>query len=269
MTTEMSKQSPVRFLLTIIGLTALAMLATALIGYFVTSAPRGFMVWVVIGFLCAVEFLLGILSVNSLTKARAQYRPSGATIAITYSIVGLFFISGLLSIVIYWSIRDTNGTKDGSFIAVLIGIFIFWFVIAALLYFYDLHTQVVARPVIEKRAEHRKYARSLNPILLAVRSIKTDNNDHRSRLSVITKKLEMIDVALAHSHGGGLGSWEAGRSHPPAPEQDKVIQDGIEVLGCIIPRLSTGTSVDIDAALSEFEQCVTRVSVAVNSLELQ
>ena len=75
MTTEMSKRSPVKFLLTIIGLTAIAMLATALIGYLVTSSPRGFMVWVLIGFLCTVELLLSILTVNSLTKTRAQYRP--------------------------------------------------------------------------------------------------------------------------------------------------------------------------------------------------
>lgn len=269
MTTGIPKQSPVKFLLMIIGLTALAMLATALIGYFVTSPPRGFMVWVVVGFLCAIEFLAGILSVNILTKARSQYRPSGATLAITYGIVGLFAASALSSIVIYWSIRDANGTKDGAFIAILMGIMVFWFIVAALVYAYDLHSQITARPAIQKRAEHREFARSLNPILLAVRSVKTDDDERRNRLSIITKKLEMIDVALGHSHGGGLGSWEAGRSHPVAPEQDQVIQDGIGMMGGILPRLSKGTSVDVEAALSEFEECVQRVSTAVNSLELQ
>jgi predicted nucleotidyltransferase len=54
-----------------------------------------------------------------------------------------------------------------------------------------------------------------------------------------------------------------------APDQDQVIQDGIGVMGSILPRLSKGMSVDIDTALSEFEQCITRVSNAVNSLQLQ
>ena len=121
------------------------MLATAIIGYFVTTQPRGFMVWVLIGFLCTIEFLIGILTVNSMTKTHAQYRPSGATLAITYGVAGLFAISGLLSIEIYWSVRNTNGSGDGAFIAALIGIFIFWFIIAALIYFFDLHSQVVAQ----------------------------------------------------------------------------------------------------------------------------
>ena len=268
MTTEMPKKSPVKFLLTIIGLAAIAMVATVIIGYFVTSQPRGFMVWVLIGFLCTLEFLIGILTVNSMTKTRAQYRPSGATIAITYGVAGLFAISGLLSIVIYWSIRNTNGSGDGSFIAALLGIFIFWFIIAALIYFFDLHSQVVAQPLKEKRAEHREYARSLNPILLAVRSVKTSDDKRLKRLSIITKNLESINIALAHSHGGGIGSLETGRSHSLDPEQDKVIQDGIGMMGSILSRLSDGTSGDFDAALSELEQIITRVSAAVNSLEL-
>jgi len=268
MTTEMPNKSPVKFLLTIIGLTAIAMLATAIVGYFVTSQPRGFMVWVLIGFLCTIEFLIGILTVNSMTKTHAQYRPSGATLAITYGVVGLFAISGFLSIIIYWSVRDTNGSGDGSFIAALIGIFIFWFVIAALIYFFDLHSQVVAQPVKEKRAEHREFARSLNPILLAIRSVKSNDDERRKRLAIITKNLESINVALAHSHGGGIGSLEAGRSHPSDPEQDKIIQDSIGMMGNILPRLSDSTSGDFDAALSELEQIITRVSATVNSLEL-
>lgn len=269
MTAGILKQSPSKFLSVVAGLTALAILATALVGYFITSSPRGFMVWVTVGFLCLIEFLVGILSVNILTKARSQYRPSGATLAITYGIVGLFAASGVASIAIYWSVRDASGTKDGAFIAILMGIMVFWFIAAALIYAYDLHAQAITQPVTEKRIEHRDYARSLNPILLAVRSVRTDDNEIRNRLSTLTKRLEMITVALAHSHGGGLGSREAGRSHPVAPDQDQVIQDGIGMMGGILPRLYRGTSGDMASALSEFEQCVTSVSSAVNSLGLQ
>jgi hypothetical protein len=268
MTTGTPTQSPVKFLLTILGLTALAILATILIGYFVTTAPRGFMVWVTVGLLCTVEFLVGILSVNSLLTERSQYRPSGATVAITMGIVGLFAASAIVSLVVYRSIRDAGGTRDGSFLAVLIGIIVFWFIVAALIYSWDLRTQAVSRPMGEKRAEHRDLARSLSPVLSAIRSVRTEDDDHRSRLSVLTKRLEMIDVALAHSHGGALGSRETGRSHPAAPDQDRAIQDGIALIDGIVPRLSGRPSSDVDAALTELEQCVTRVLAAVNALEL-
>ena len=268
MTTERSKQSPTGFLWTVIGLTTLAVIATALIGFFVTSAPRGFIVWVMIGFLCAVELLVGIITVNTLAKTRSQYRPNGATIAITYGIVGLFAVTGFISIVIYWAIRGSDGTKDGSFIAILLGIMIFWFIIAALIYTFDLHTQAVSQPVKEKRVEHRENARSIKPILTEILSLKTEDENQRKRLSLVTKKLETIDTALAHSHGGGIGSREAGHAHHTSQEQDKVITDGIMVLGRILPRLSQGTQAEKDAALAEFEQNVTRMSVAVASIDL-
>jgi exonuclease VII small subunit len=40
------------------------------------------------------------------------------------------------------------------------------------------------------------------------------------------------------------------------------------MMGSIPSRLSDGTSGDFDAALSELEQIITRVSAAINSLEL-
>ena len=189
-----------------------------------------------------------ILTVNSMTKTHARYCPSGATLAITYGVVGLFAISGFLSIIIYWSVRDMNGSGDGFFIAALIGIFIFWFVIAALIYFFDLHSQVVAQPVKEKRAEHREFARSLNPILLAIRSVKSNDDERRKRLAIIIKNLESINVALAHSHGGGIGSLEASRSHPSDPEEDNHSRQ-YRNDGNILPRLSDSTSGDFDASI--------------------
>lgn len=268
MTTDTQRPSPAKFVFSIVGLTFLAMFATAAIAYLVTSPPREFMFWVSTGFLCTIEFLVGILWVNIFARARCDYRPSGATIAITYGIVGAFAASGLLSIIIYWISRDADGTKDNVFTAVLMGITVFWFIIAALLYTYDLHTQGVARPALLKRAEHRGYARSLKPILAALRDFRTVNDGHRMRIAVIAKKVETFDAALSHSHGGGIGSLEAGRSHEITPEQDQIIQQGIQTIQGILPRLSSESQSDTEVALTEIEQCVSRMSVAVDALGL-
>lgn len=269
MTADIQRQTPVKFLLAVIGLTAAAMFMTAIVGYLVTEPPRGFMFWVGVGFLCTIEFLVGILAVNIFARARCQYRPSGAILAITYGIVGAFAASGLLSILVYWLVRDKEGTKDGVFTAVLMAITAVWFIVAFLLYAYDLHRQAIARPSQEKRAEHQGYSRNLKPILIALRAIKTDTDDRRKSLELITKKLETIDVALAHSHGGGLGSWEAGRSHPINPEQDLSIQDAIRSIDAILLRLSSDSSQNVDAAVDELKHCVTRISTAVATLGLE
>ena len=268
MTTDIQRQTPMKFLLAVIGLTASAMFVTATIGYLVTEPPRGFMWWIGVGFLCTIEFLAGILTVNIFARARCQYRPSGATLAITYGIVGAFAASGLLSILIYSIVRDKEGTKDGVFTAVLMAITAVWFIVAFLLYAYDLHRQAIARPSQEKRAEHQGYSRSLVPILSAIRALKTDNNERRTRLAIIAKKLEKLCGSLAHSHGGGTGSWETGQSHPVAPEQDQEIRENIEGIGRITHQITTGESTDIDSAMTQIEQGVTRISSAVNTLGL-
>ena len=268
MTSDAQRPSPAKFILSIIGLTFLAMFSTAAIAYLVTSPPREFMFWVSTGFLCTIEFLVGIIWVNNFARARCEYRPSGATIAITYGIVGAFAASGLLSIIIYRIFRDADGTKDNVFTAVLMGITVFWFIIAALLYTYDLHTQGVARPALLKRTEHRGYARSLKHILAALREVRMSDDGHRTRLAVIAKKIETLDAALSHSHGGGTGSLEAGRSHEIAPEQDQVIQQGIQTIQGIVPRLAAASQSDAETAVTEIEQCVARMSFAVDALGL-
>lgn len=268
MTSDVQRRSPVKFILSIIGLTALVMLTTGIISFLVTSPPRGFMFWVSTGFLYTVEFLVGILWVNTFARASCEYRPSGAVLAITYSIVGAFAASGLLSIIVYWVFRDANGSKDDVFTAILMGITVFWFAIAFLLYAYDLYTQARERPAMAKRAEHREYARSLKPILAAIRSVKPADDEHRNRLALLAKKIETLDGSLSHSHGGGIGSWEAGRSHQLSPEHEQAIQQSILSIEGVIPRLGNGSGPDFASAISEIEQSVARISIAVDALGL-
>jgi hypothetical protein len=258
-----------KFVLAVIGLTATAILVTATGGYLVTEPPRGFMVWVGIGFLCTIEFLAGILTVNIFARARCEYRPSGAILAITYGIIGAFAASGLLSIVVYWVLRDSEGSKDGAFTAAMMAITVFWFIVAVVLYAYDLHSQAVARPSKEKRAEHKNVAKSLAPLLSALRAFKTTDDSVRTRVSVALKKLESIDGAFSHSYGGGMGSWEGGRQHPSPSGEDQTLQENAGRLASLAPRFSGGIATDVGSTLTEIEQCIETVSRSLDEVELR
>lgn len=227
------------------------------------------MFWVGVGFLCLIEFLAGILTINIFARARCDYRPSGAILAISYGIIGAFAASGLLSIAAYWVLRDDEGSKDGVFTAVIMVITVFWFIVAFLLYAYDLHFQAIARPAKEKRAEHKNYSRSLAPLLSALRAFQTTDDKIRTRVSIALKKLESVDGALSHSHGGGIGSWEGGRQHPSSSGEDQALQENIENLVSLAPQLSGGATTDAGATLAELEQCVEKVSRSLDVIELR
>ena len=262
------KPDQIKQVLTILACTGFAILATILIGYVVTEPPRGFMYWVAVGFLCLVEFLVGALAINQFSRASCQYKPSGAILVISYAIIGSFAVTGIVAITIYWLIRDENGSHDAIFTAVLMILTVCWFGIAALLYANDLRSQVQMKPVLEKREEHRSFAISLSPILSQIRSLDLKNDSQRSQLDRLQKKVETLSTALKHSHGGGLGSIEAGRSHPLDPRQEEIIRIGIVEMSEAFDLIQTENAGDEGVDLTAFELKLKRVSAAVEAQQL-
>jgi hypothetical protein len=252
-----------------IVLSVIAILATALIGYFVTSFPRGLIVWSTITLLCVIEFFFCILSINILLTNRSRYKPSGATLAITYGIIFLFGLSDIITIIVYRFLRNFSGTKDTAFIAILIGLMIFWSIIASIIYANDLRTKATFQPVIQKRAEHRQLAQLILPLINTIRSIKAKSDVDRVRLSILIKNLESINTSLSHSHGGGSGSWDSPPLNQIPPNQEKIIQDNIFKISQNLPELSNNDANTYLPPLSEIEQCVTNISSIINNLGLQ
>ena len=268
MSKESRSPAGVKFVLLVLALTGVAIGATAAVAYIFSSPPRGTMFWFVTVFLCAVEFLAGILAVNILALSRAKYRPSGAILAITYVMVLLYAASGLIATVVYLALRSKSGSGDGKFLAVFLLITLLWFIIVAVLYAQDLFSQDTTRAVTEKRADHDRRARSLKTTLSKIRAVRTDDDNLRARLAVLAKRLEGAETALAHSHGGGVGSWETGKAHPLSPEDDKVLAECIDNIGEIADRIPLRDLEEVGAAISEMETCATRLSSKVDALDL-
>lgn len=262
------KQTAWKLIIVVLGLTALTMATTAGLGYLFSSPPRSIFFWVAIGFACMAEFLVGVMAVNMYARSFCEYRPSGAIISITYSIIGAFTVSGLVAIFVYSVVRNEDGTMDAAFGGVMIAITVIWFSAALMLYAYDLRSQEGARPMLERRVAHRMQARSVAPMLSTLRGFKTNDDMLRARVSLAMKKLEAIDVALTHSHGGGSGSWEAGRQHTISPEHDQIIQDNIQALQGLVSKLITLTTAEDDSTISDFEICLAKISNSLDAIEL-
>lgn len=262
------KRDQLKQILTILAFTGFAILATNLIGYVMTEPPRGFMYWVGVGFLCLIEFLVGAIAINQFSRAHCQNRPSGAILAISYGIIGSFAVTGIISIVIYWIFRDEDGSHDGIFAGVLILITVIWFGVAALLYANDLRTQAQMKPVLEKREEHRNLALSLSPVLSQIRSLDLKNDRQLSQLDRLQKKIETLSTALKHSHGGGLGSIEAGGSNPVDPRQEEIIRIGIEEMSEALDLIQAKALDEENVDFTTLERNLNRVSAAVEAQQL-
>ena len=268
MNADSNAPSPAKFILAVFFATALAVGATALLGFNLSAPPRGFMFWTLLGFVCSVEFLAGVWTVNAFARARCQYRPSGATLAATYGIVAAFAATGILGILLYWLFRDDQGSRDPAFAAAMFAVGAAWFVLAFLLYAHDLRVQGVARPALDKRAEHLSLSHSLKASLARLRSLAPPSADLRKRAELLAKKLETAQSSLSHSHGGGIGSWEAGRANPANPEMDLRIRAAVESIDSALAPIPSGDDPAFAPALAELERHAATLSAAVAALGL-
>jgi hypothetical protein len=257
-----------KFAFAIIGATAMAVITTATVGYLVSSPPRGFTFWLGVGFLCVIEFIAGLLVLNHFSRARSEYRPSGATLSAVYGIAAAYAVLALLAIVIYWMVRKDDGSQDGIFAAIFMVLTVVMSLLAFLLYAYDLHFQSSKRPADATRAQHKISAKSLAPLLSSLRTFKTDDDSLRHRASVALKKLETIETALSHSHGGGSGSWEGGGRHPAPQQNAENLESCLKLLTNIGHQVLSGTAPLQMETLDELEPCLSETLLAIQALEL-
>ena len=259
---------PAKFIALRLGLTALVMFVTILVGLLIANFSPSFMFWIAIGFLCLIEFIAGLFSVNHYARASAQLRPTGATVAIVWVLIGLFTITGFLAIVVYWVIRDGDGSGDSAFAGVLIALTTGWSIIAIILFSHDLKHQAVNQPVMATRAEHRRQAHSLVASLVLLKGITVNDNRNRVRLDHLVKKLEMIDTALSHSHGGGVGAWEDVGGGDDSPSASDDIRTAVERIVELIQRAGSTSPDDLAPCLESLEEETRGMAVILEQQKL-
>ena len=249
-------------------LTGLAILAVATpmtVAMLVTEAPRGFIFWMLTMFLCFAELAIYGLAMGALAAKAGKPRTSGASAILLWMIVAAYLAVGLVTILIYWAVRDSENPPDKVFAAIFGAITVAFFILAGLVRTWDLYFQGMERPVMERRAEHARKARSLAPLMARIRALPLEGDD-RVLADRMVKRLETAETALKHSHGGGLGSHEGGAQHVVDPAAEADMDARIDDLDGVVAQLESG-GVDADG-LAKLESVARSVEALVTALDL-
>ena len=183
---------------------------TVLASYLIVEEPEGFVFWTRTLFLCFIELVFGALLISSILRLPNSMRTTGATTMYVYGLFTLYAVIGLGSIIAYQYLRDPEAPKDTAFAAVLLVITTGFFVFTVFVAGFDIFFQKSNASIQEVRRDHDRRARSLNASIAVFRSIDPGNSELAVEFDRTLKRLERLETNLAHSHGGGGGSWESG-----------------------------------------------------------
>lgn len=256
------------FMLVIIAIGLVVAVTTIFVGYTFSPKPLGFLSWVTIGFLCLVELLATVLGINSLAGRGRKRRPSGAILMISYGVVVGYTALGLVSIIGYALIRDDAGAGDGRFTAVLTAETVLAFVILTLLYAHDFFLGSVSAAVTKRRDHHAAEGRSVRSVLSVLQNLTLSDPDLLARRDALVKRLQSLETALGHSHGGGLGSREEGWQHPRDPAAEQMVDDAVGGLNATAAHLASAGPEAVGPDLEVMERFAAQLRDAADRLQL-
>lgn len=233
---------------------------------FVVEHDRGFLFWVTTGLLVFIELVAYGFTLSLLLARAGAPKVSTPMVVASWRILILYALVALISIIIYSMIRDKLHPSDRIFATVLMIETALGLLGVMLVRSWDLYFQANEQPMLAQREAHRTMARPLGPVLERLRAIRLADPPMAVRLGRLMKRLETVEQALSHSHGGGVGSREAGATHPGAPDTQELSAQGIADLDAVATGLEAGTN--SDAFLAEGEKLAARLQGGVSALEL-
>jgi hypothetical protein len=229
---------------------------------FVRQPDRGFMFWMTTGFILFIETLI-FAGAMGLLAGKGSSTP---IILANTRVVLILGVVGLASIIIYHVIRDPDAPADKAFGAVMAIEVTVAIAVIILLRAWDTYFNAMTAPIAAQRREHAVKGRSLQAQLVRLRGLSWTDNELAMRADRILKRLEAAQGALAHSHGGGGGSREAGQLQAVRPEDDEQIQSLLGQLDSAVSDLERGQ--DVAAGLSQAETLASRLSGQISAMQL-
>ena len=187
-------------------------------------------------------------------------------IVASWLVLVIYGFVGAASIMIYSLIRDANDPADKAFAAVLMIETALAFLFVLLLRSWDLFFQAGQPPIAARRKEHRARGLTLQPLLGRLRTLTCPDPAQGVRLDKIVKRLDVVQSALLHSHGGGVGSREAGRTHALDPAVESEMSAVLTQLDNAVGGLRDGDGVE--QRIAEIESLVEHLQGFVSALEL-
>jgi hypothetical protein len=239
---------------------------TVAAAFLLVEEDRGFLFWITTGFVLFVELLAYSFVLGMLTSNLRKDQVSTPMIVASWVVLVIYGFVGAGSIIIYALIRNADDPGDKAFVAVLMIETGVAFLLVLLLRSWDLFFQAGQPHIGARREEHRAKGMTLQPVLARLRTLTCPDPGRALRLDRVAKRLEVVQSALVHSHGGGVGSREAG----PSTLLDPAIES--EVAAVLLQLQEAAMSLDDsdsgEQRIAQIESLAERLQGFVSRLQL-
>jgi len=234
--------------------------------FLLVEKDRGFLFWLTTGFVILVELIAYSFALGLLTSKLRKDQVSTPMIVASWVTLAIYAFVGTTSIIIYALIRDVDNPADHAFAAVLMIETAVAFLLVLLLRSWDLFFHASQPPIGSRREEHHAKGMTLQPLLGRLRTLNCPDPSQGVRLDKIAKRLDVVQSALIHSHGGGIGSREAGRTQALDPAVETEMSAVLVELQDAIKGLEDGDSGE--QRVTEIESLVERLQGLLSALQL-
>jgi hypothetical protein len=227
---------------------------------------RGLIFWALTTFLVFVELMAYSFVLSLLAARTRQTKVSTPMVLVSWRILAVYALAGLSSIIIYHMIRRGGHEHDKAFAAVLMIESALALLAMMLVRSWDLYFQANEAPMLAQREADRVTALTLRPLLERLRALRPADSGVVVRLDRLAKRLETVEGQLAHSHGGGLGSREAGATHPAGAGAHEKLTQCLTALEPVVAALEGGA--DPAGELGKAETIATQLQGCIAALDL-
>lgn len=251
------------------AVTLLIIVATLVTAMEAFGPIREVKTWTLLGVVCVVEMLFGVVSTAFMARDGDRGRSSSATLAILGGIVvgyAVTLIGALLLILVVTALFSHSGER--LMVAVIVALSACWLAAAVAMYSNDLRMADAAAPALQMREIHARCAKQIRAALAFMRTCVVSDHDSRRMLDVLGKQMSAIDAALSHSNGGHGGVHNAKGNELDGKANDAIQRDAARVAE-LAATLPTSAPDKVRETLSAISACAQGLAANIATLELE
>ncbi|MBU6209337.1 MAG: hypothetical protein KGR22_05450 [Planctomycetes bacterium] len=179
--------------------------------------------------------LSGVWIWAGLASAKASARHASSASAVisgvgAWQIIVLVIVTSLLCGAAGFALPGGNRAPDIIGAVIIVAGCVYWGLGSAAVSLNEQRIAEAERPAMEVRAEHRQQSRIAFSCLGRVNALRPNEAECKLAIDRLARKIRTIELALAHSHGGGVGSLDRGPEHSFTDTERMVIMQAVAAL---------------------------------------
>lgn len=179
--------------------------------------------------------LSGVWIWAGLASAKASARHASSASAVisgvgAWQIIMLVIVTSLLCGAAGFALPGGNRAPDIIGAAIIVAGCVYWGLGSAAVSLNEQRIAEAERPAMAVRTEHRQQSSIAFSCLGRVNALRPNEAECKLAIDRLARKIRTIELALAHSHGGGVGSLDRGPEHSFTDTERMVIMQAVAAL---------------------------------------